>query len=76
MAKLNTFLVLTLFVTSLNAQTKTQRSLIIVFDATGSMSDDLAQVRPATNDIIKTYSDHPDKPIKNYILSVFHDPSE
>lgn len=58
------------------SQKSHQKSLVIVFDGTGSMSDDLAELVPAANSIIEDFASRPDKPIFNYILSVFHDPSE
>lgn len=52
-----------------------QKSLLIVFDGTGSMGDDLAVMIPAAKEIIKTFHERPEKPIKNYVLIVFQDPS-
>lgn len=51
-----------------------QKSLLIVFDGTGSMSDDLAAMVPAAKEIIKTFSSRKENPIKNYVLVVFQDP--
>lgn len=51
-----------------------QKSLLIVFDGTSSMNDDLAQMRDAAKEIMTNLSSRKDKPIKNYVLSVFRDP--
>lgn len=51
-----------------------QKSLLIVFDGTSSMTDDLAQLRPAARNIIKVWSESDDNPIFNYVLAVFRDP--
>jgi hypothetical protein len=53
-----------------------KKSLVIVFDGTSSMTDDLAQMREAAKEIISSLSARKDKPIKNYVLTVFKDPSE
>lgn len=51
-----------------------QKSLLLVFDDTGSMSDDLVQLRGAAREIVNTLAGLDEKPIYNYILSVFNDP--
>jgi hypothetical protein len=51
-----------------------QKSLLIVFDGTGSMSNDLQEMREAAKEIVGTYSGGKDNPIKNYVLTVFQDP--
>lgn len=51
-----------------------KKSLILVFDATGSMHDDLVQLRGAAKEIVKHFSAQEENPIQNYILSVFRDP--
>ena len=51
-----------------------QRSLLIVFDATGSMHDDLAGLRGAVQEIVKEFSARQDNPIYNYVLVVYRDP--
>lgn len=51
-----------------------KKSLTLVFDGTGSMSTDLAQLRGAAQEIVKTLSELKDNPIGNYVLSVFRDP--
>lgn len=51
-----------------------QRSLLIIFDATGSMSTDLMQLRGAAQEIINTFSSRENNPIYNYVLSIFRDP--
>lgn len=53
-----------------------QKSLVIVFDTTGSMSNDLAQLRGGAEDIVNTFSMKDNNPIYNYVLSLFNDPSE
>jgi hypothetical protein len=52
-----------------------QKSLLIIFDNTNSMMDDLIQLRSAAKKIVVHYSARKEKPIKNYVLSVFNDPS-
>lgn len=51
-------------------------SLAIVFDSTGSMWDDLVQVKIGAERIMATMLERPDKPIYNYVLVPFHDPSK
>lgn len=51
-----------------------QKSLLIVFDGTRSMGKDLQQLRDAAKKIIESFAGREDKPIANYILSVFRDP--
>lgn len=53
-----------------------QKSLLIVFDATGSMHDDLEQLRAGAREIINEMSARSDNPVFNYILVVFRDPSK
>lgn len=53
-----------------------QKSLLIVFDGTGSMGDDLGQMVPAAKEIIESFSSRKENPIKNYVLVVFQDPSK
>lgn len=53
-----------------------QKSLIIAFDGTASMGPNLEQLRLAAKDIVKEYASRPDKPIHNYVLTVFNDPCE
>lgn len=53
-----------------------QKSLLIVFDGTSSMGDDLAQMVPAAKEIIETFHERKEKPIKNFVLTVFKDPSK
>ena len=57
-------------------KTKTQIgvSLAIVFDITGSMLDDLMQVRLGAARIMAAMLERPDNPIYNYVLVPFHDP--
>ncbi|XP_035900028.1 hemicentin-1-like [Anopheles stephensi] len=51
-----------------------QRSLVIVFDATGSMLDDLQQLRDAARLIIAEITQRDTNPIFNYIFVPFRDP--
>lgn len=53
-----------------------QKSLLIVFDATGSMHDDLEQLRAGAKEIINELSARQDNPIYNYVLVVYRDPSK
>lgn len=50
-----------------------QKSLIIVFDGTGSMSGDLKQLQQATAEIITYFASQKSNPIYNYVLVVFKD---
>lgn len=51
-------------------------SLAFVFDSTGSMHDELAQVKVGASKILAALRDHPDIPIHNYVLVPFNDPGE
>lgn len=51
-----------------------RKSLLIVFDGTNSMRVALDQMREAAKDIISNLYQREDRPIKNYVLSVFKDP--
>lgn len=51
-----------------------QKSLVLIFDATGSMSKDLEQLRTAAKQIVNELSLREDNPIYNYILVIFRDP--
>lgn len=53
-----------------------QKSLVMVFDATGSMHDDLEQLRSGAREIINEMSARTDNPVFNYILVVFRDPGK
>lgn len=53
-----------------------QKSLMIVFDITGSMTEELEQVKEGINEIIEKFSTRKDELIYNYILSMFDDPSK
>lgn len=51
-----------------------QKSLVLIFDATGSMTKDLEQLRTAAKQIVNELSLREDNPIYNYILVIFRDP--
>lgn len=51
-----------------------QRSLMIIFDGTKSMTNDLEQLRLAAKQIVNELSMRQDNPIFNYILVIFRDP--
>ncbi|XP_054272557.1 hemicentin-1-like [Macrosteles quadrilineatus] len=53
---------------------KGSSTLAFVFDTTGSMWDDLVQVRHGAAKIMQTMLERPDKPIADYVLVPFHDP--
>lgn len=53
-----------------------QKSLLIIFDGTGSMHDDLQQLRAGAQEIINDLSSRNDSPIFNYVLVVYRDPSK
>lgn len=53
-----------------------QKSLLIIFDGTGSMHDDLQQLTQGAQEIINDLSSRNDSPIFNYVLVVFRDPSK
>lgn len=53
-----------------------QKSLLIVFDTTGSMSTDLDQLKNGAKDIVRAFSAKTNDPIFNYVLSLFNDPGE
>jgi hypothetical protein len=57
-------------------ETHSGASLAFVFDSTGSMFDDLVQVKIGAERIMATMLERPDKPIYNYVLVPFHDPSK
>ncbi|XP_062562795.1 hemicentin-1-like [Armigeres subalbatus] len=56
------------------APTVGQRSLVIVFDATGSMLDDLKQLREGAKLIIDEITQLKNNPIYNYVFVPFRDP--
>lgn len=51
-------------------------SLVFVFDTTGSMYDDLIQVRAGAAKILSTTLERKVKPLYNYVLIPFHDPGK
>ena len=53
-----------------------QRSLVIIFDGTASMHDDLKQLTDGAQKIVNELSKRKDNPIFNYVLVVFRDPSK
>lgn len=57
-------------------ETRSGATLAFVFDSTGSMWDDLVQVKMGAERIMATMLERPDKPIYNYVLVPFHDPSK
>lgn len=50
-----------------------QKSLLIIFDATGSMSTNLAQVKASAQEIVVALAEHAENPIYNYVLSAYRD---
>ncbi|XP_058450901.1 hemicentin-1-like [Malaya genurostris] len=59
---------------SYEAPAEGQRSLVIVFDATGSMLDDLKQLRDGAKLIIDEITHLKSNPIYNYVFVPFRDP--
>lgn len=59
-----------------NNQNYTKKSLIVVFDGTNSMVNDLIQMQAAVREIVQNLSVGENKSIKNYVLTVFRDPSK
>jgi hemicentin len=59
---------------SASCSQQNKKSLLIIFDGTGSMGTDLAQLRSGANDIIKDFSSRENSPIDNYVLVIFRDP--
>jgi hypothetical protein len=53
-----------------------QRSLLLIFDGTGSMFKELEKLRRAAKEIIAELSSFQDNPIFNYVLVIFRDPSK
>ena len=53
-----------------------QRSLLIIFDGTKSMTKDLEQLQLAATQIVNELSMRQDNPIFNYILVIFRDPGK
>lgn len=51
-----------------------QKSLLIAFDGTMSMTTDLNQLRAGAKEITLEFANRHDNPIYDYILSVFRDP--
>ena len=49
-------------------------SLTFVFDITGSMNDDLDQVKRGANAIFKAILSQSELPVQEFILVPFHDP--
>jgi hemicentin len=49
-------------------------SLVFVFDTTGSMYDDLVQVREGAKRIYATVREQREQLVYNYVLVPFHDP--
>lgn len=53
-----------------------QASLVIVFDTTLSMENDLIELRAGAKYIVKKVMEKPNNPIFNYVFVPFNDPSE
>ncbi|CAD7082367.1 unnamed protein product [Hermetia illucens] len=51
-----------------------QTSLVFIFDDTGSMGNDLAQLRKGAKKITNEFANRKNNPIYNYILVCFNDP--
>ena len=52
------------------------RNLVIVFDTTVSMKDDLLYFRAGAEYIVKEMMKKESSPISNYVFAPFNDPSE
>jgi hypothetical protein len=73
--KLKIILTPILLVSLVRAMTSSEdRSLVIIFDATASMHDDLVQLRSSAIEIINNLSVQDENRIKDFILVVFRDP--
>lgn len=53
-----------------------QASLVIVFDTTWSMDDDLQELRAGAEYIVKEMMKKSQNPIYNYVFAPFNDPCE
>lgn len=53
-----------------------QTSLVFIFDDTGSMHDDLKELRKGAKKITQEFANRENNPIYDYILVRFNDPSE
>lgn len=53
-----------------------KRSLVIVFDTTWSMTDDLQELRWGAAQIVKEMLKKEQNPIYNYVFAPFNDPCE
>ena len=73
---MKSILALLLLAAFVHAQNSNQKSLLIIFDGTASMSRDLAQLRAAAKKIVVDIAAQKDKPIFNYVLDVYRDPGE
>ncbi|XP_070501615.1 hemicentin-1-like [Chironomus tepperi] len=51
-----------------------QKSLLLIFDTSGSMGGDLAQLKVGAKEIVRDLSSRADNPIFNYVLVAFNDP--
>ena len=51
-------------------------SLTFVFDITGSMNDELEQVKKGANAIFRAILSQSDLPVQDFIVVPFHDPGQ
>lgn len=75
-ATLLTILLTTHATFNVQVSRQNRRSLLIVFDTTKSMYDDLTLLRNAAKEIATNFEKRVKKPIYNYGLTLFNDPSE
>lgn len=61
---------------SISSSNETGRSLVIVFDTTWSMDDDLQELRSGAAHIVKEMMRKETSPIYNYVFVPFNDPCE
>lgn len=56
--------------------TNGQISLAIIFDCTGSMHDNLKEMKAGAQRLVDAITDRPDNPIHNYVFVCFRDPGK